>query len=455
MRARARVQTKRRIAIIQTMFALHDEQILSYRKLFHAMDADGGGSLDIDELRTALAYPTRARERAHTHTRERARAHAGTSFRTNRIRSCRTLSIGSTRTVNAQSTHVHTRTPTARTREHAHARTHTHIRTHTHTTTHPHARTRTGGGEVDEAEFVEAIIYAVMSNDGSEPATPRSSSAEPCDPAAAGDAAGLRNGPVQPAPDPAAASLREPSAKDAGPRARAHSATTAKPASSSFREPVGSVPSSGAATRESAAVPLPGAAAGAAGEPVKPGLGRAKSMGWMLLQAHQKGELSSAAAAAGGAGEPVGSAAVGPAECVPPAVSQGADADAVAVVAEDAASPTTSGSTSRRLGYDAKMAWGTADSPRTEAAPTSQAESSSSADRETRATPALPRELSPRSAAGRKAPSESRAARLVRAKLHRILKKFGRARHDAAVTPHEDSPAPSSSTGERADRRVA
>ena len=73
VRACARVQTKRRIAIIQTMFALHDEQILSYRRLFHAMDADGGGSLDIDELRTALAYPTRPRERAHTHTHARAR----------------------------------------------------------------------------------------------------------------------------------------------------------------------------------------------------------------------------------------------------------------------------------------------------------------------------------------------------------------------------------------------
>lgn len=32
-------------ALCQTMFALDDEQITNYRRLFAAMDADGGGSL--------------------------------------------------------------------------------------------------------------------------------------------------------------------------------------------------------------------------------------------------------------------------------------------------------------------------------------------------------------------------------------------------------------------------
>ena len=34
-----------RCVVCQTMFALDDEQITNYRKLFAAMDADGGGSL--------------------------------------------------------------------------------------------------------------------------------------------------------------------------------------------------------------------------------------------------------------------------------------------------------------------------------------------------------------------------------------------------------------------------
>jgi hypothetical protein len=84
-----------KIKAAQAMFGLKDDQVHNYRVLFAAMDADGGGCLDMDELRTALSYifPNQTEEEIKEFI--------------NKV-------------------------------------------------------DRDGGGEVDEAEFVEAIIFSVM-----------------------------------------------------------------------------------------------------------------------------------------------------------------------------------------------------------------------------------------------------------------------------------------------------
>ena len=289
-----------------------------------------------------------------------------------------------------------------------------------------------GGGEVDEAEFVEAIIYAVMS--------PKPESSE------SSAASTPRDQPKGPAAD-----------EDKGPKVMHVNKVAPFPV-----DPPGSSPERQGSARRStspapafdtgAEVPFPAASTAGAAAPRK-----SKTMGSVLFKAARTGELSKAVAAADGADRAEAVAGASPQDQPATSLTTPTNGALPAVSERAKAMDRVDDPTDETSRLPMKAAWTKSDSPTKEGllddsehTPTSRAlcspstvrspsevGSSSEADGETAAA-ASPNELSPRSAARKKAPSESRAQRFVRAKLHKVLKALGRARRADAVQPSED-----------------
>jgi hypothetical protein len=266
-----------------------------------------------------------------------------------------------------------------------------------------------GGGEVDEAEFVEAIIYAVMSpkpdsSESSAASTPRDKPLyKP-----KGPAADEGKGPNVMHVNKVAPFPVEPQGSSPEPQGSARGSTSPAPA---FDTGTG--------------VPFPAASTAGAAAP-----GKSKTMGSALFKAARSGELSKAVAAADGADR--AEAIAGPSPPDQPETSLTAPTNgALPAVSERAkAMDRVDDPTDETSRLPMKVAWAKSDSPTKEGLLDDSEHTSNS-----RAV----RSPSEVGAARKKAPSESRAQRFVRAKLHKILKAFGRGRRADAVQPSEGS----------------